>query len=196
MDQKTVWNKIARKWDEMRKTPFEQDLDFIKKQEGKMLDLGCGSGRNFYKKEGLEIYATDFSQKMLDFSKETGIAKEIKLMEKESIPYENEFFDSAVCIAVLHCVESEKQRKKLIKELYRVLKNNTKALVTVWGKNQERIKNKPKETFVPWTVGDKKYDRYTYIYDKEELESQLKEAGFKIEKFWEDVNLNFMVSKE
>ncbi len=195
MNQKTVWNKIAQKWEEMRKVPFEQDLEFIKKQEGKLIDIGCGSGRNFYKKEGLEIYGTDFSEKMIEFAKESKIAKELTVMKNEKIPYEDNFFDSAVCIAVLHCVESEKQRKDLIKEVYRILKPNAEVLITVWGKNEPRIKNKPKETFIPWTVGEKKYKRYTYIYNKEELENQLKKSGFKIKKVWEDKNLNIIGQK-
>jgi len=195
MNQKKVWNKIAQKWDEMRKKPFEQDIDFIKNQKGKILDLGCGSGRNFVKKKNLEVYGIDFSKKMIGFAEELNIAKEIKLMKKEKIPFQDNFFDSAICIAVLHCVETEKQRMKIIKELYRVLKPDSSALVTVWSKNQKRLKNKPKEGFIPWTVRKKKYQRYTYIYEREELERQLKAVGFQIIKSTEDVNLNITVKK-
>jgi hypothetical protein len=75
------------------------------------------------------------------------------------------------------------------------MKPNSEALITVWGKNEPRIKNKPKETFIPWTVGEKKYQRYTYIYDKEELENNLKAVGFKIKKVWEDKNTNIIVQR-
>ncbi|MBC8434984.1 class I SAM-dependent methyltransferase [archaeon] len=195
MNQKKVWNKIAQKWEEMRKVPFEQDLEFIKKQKGKMLDLGCGSGRNFYKKKDLEIYGIDFSKKMIGYAKESRIAKELKVMENEEIPYKNNFFDAAVCIAVLHCVETNKQREKMIKELFRVLKPKSEALITVWGKNEPRVKNRPQESFVPWTIGKRKYKRYTYLYKKEELENQLKKVGFEIVKSWENKNINVIVQK-
>ena len=48
---------------------------------------------------------------------------------------------------------------------------------------------------IPWTVGDIKYERYNYIYDKGEFEDLLKSVGFKIIKIWEEKNINVVVEK-
>ncbi len=42
------------------------------------------------------------------------------------------------------------------------------------------MKNKGKESFIPWTVDRKKIERYTYIYDVNELVSELRGVGFEI----------------
>ena len=68
-------------------------------------------------------------------------------------------------------------------------------MISVWSRNNKRIKNKPKECFIPWTVQNKKYLRDTYIYDKQELEDLLKSIGFKIINSKEDNNIVFIVEK-
>ena len=81
-----------------------------------------------------------------------------------------------------------------MKEILRTLKPNAKALISVWSRNSPRLKNRPKETYVPWTsVGVKK--RYTYIYDREELEKEIENAGFKIINISEDKNIDATIQK-
>ena len=198
-NQEKVWDIIAIKWNECRQDPVPEAIEFMKKQKGKILDLGCGSGRNFIKLKQKKVYGLDFSKEILKYAKQKSdnlnLNAELKQIKNEKIPYADNFFDSAIFIAVLHCIETDSKRKKLLKELYRVLKPNSKALISVWSKNHERLKNKPKKTFIPWTVNNKKYNRYTYIYDKEELEQQLKLTGFKILNSKEDNNIVFIVEK-
>ena len=192
--QKQVWDNIAPLWSKYRNKPSPTTIEFLKNKKGKLLDIGCGSGRNFTKKQNLQIYGIDFSEKMLEFAKEKKIAKQLKLMQNQEIPYPNNFFDSAICVAILHCIKTKKNRTKLLKELNRTLKPGSKALVSVWGRESPRLKNKPKECHIPWKA-DEKQLRYTYIYNKTELEKELKQAGFKIIKGWEEQNVNFIVEK-
>ncbi len=204
-NQQEVWENIAEKWSEFRQKPSPSVSGFLKDKKGKILDLGCGSGRNFpCFTEGSVIYGVDFSKNMLKYAgKNAGKGKIkaiLKIMEKEKIPYEDEFFDYAICIALLHCVPRKKQRQKIINELFRVLKPQGEALISVWSRNSPRLKNKAKECFIPWTIqnreeGKEKQERYTYIYDKEEIEKSLKKAGFKVLKIWEERNLNAIVKK-
>lgn len=82
----------------------------------------------------------------------------------------------------------------MIGELYRVLKPGVEALIMVWSRNSPRLKHKPKETFIPWiSAGVKK--RYTYIYDKKEIEREVREAGFEIVSSEEDRNISLIVRK-
>ena len=56
LSQKQIWNAIAGKWNEYRQKPVEEVIEFLKKEKGKILDLGCGSGRHLIKKENLKFY--------------------------------------------------------------------------------------------------------------------------------------------
>jgi ubiquinone/menaquinone biosynthesis C-methylase UbiE len=183
MSQKEVWNSIAKSWKEFRKKPVPEIVYFLKDKKGKVLDLGCGSGRNFTKIRGT-IYGVDFSREMLKFAKQTANKNKIKvnltLASSDNLPFQDNFFDSAICIASLHCIQSKKSRKRTLEELYRVLKPGTKAMIVVWDKNQSRFKNSGKETLVPWKHKEKEQMRYYYLYDKKEIKDLLKSVGFKI----------------
>lgn len=196
MEQEKVWDAIALSWQKFRDVEVSRVSDFLKDKSGKVLDLGCGSGRNFSKGDEFEFYGVDFSQKMVDLAKKTGIAKEVRKARVSAVPYDDGFFDYVIFSAVLHCVDSAAKRKKAIEEVHRVLKRGGEALVSVWGRGQGRLKNKGKEGFVPWTVGDKKVQRYTYIYDFDELKIDLEGAGFKIIGSWEDECVGFIVRKK
>lgn len=196
MEQEKVWDTIALPWHEFRNVGVSHVADFLKGKKGKVLDLGCGSGRNFLKRNDLEFYGIDFSQKMVDLAKGKGIAKEVKKSEVSLIPYDDSFFDLIIFSAVLHCVDSAEKRKKAIEETYRVLKKGGEAFISAWGRGQSRLKNREKESFVPWTVGEKKVQRYTYIYEMSELKSDLEDVGFKIVKSWEDGCSCFVVKKK
>ncbi len=200
ISQEQVWDKIAFKWNEFKTHPSKYAYEFLKNKKGKILDVGCGSGRNFsvfpYKSE---IYGVDFSKNLLNYArqnaKKIGREVELKKMQNEIIPYPDNYFDYALCTAVLHCIDSKKKRQKLIKEIYRVLKPRGEILISVWSRNEKRLKNRPKETYVPWTsAGVKK--RYTYIYDKQELLQEIKDAGFKIKKAVEDREIKVIGKKD
>jgi ubiquinone/menaquinone biosynthesis C-methylase UbiE len=200
MNQKTVWNKIAPAWAEYRTVVSPTVKNFLKDKKGKVLDLGCGSGRNFEKKKGRKIYAVDFSEEMLSYAKSEAENKKIDVeficASSEKLPFEDNYFDSILCWAVMHCVETEEKRKKTISEMYRVLKPNSSALISTWGRNSPKLKDKEKECFVPWASKlEKSQERYTYIYDLDELKKQLEDAGFKIVKIWEERNINAIVQK-
>lgn len=195
MRQEEVWDKIARPWKEFRNFKVSHITNFLKDKKGKVLDLGCGSGRNFYEIKGVDFYGVDFSARMVELSKERGIAIEVKKGDVGKIPYGDGFFDYIIFNAALHCVKGKKARKKALNECYRVLRNEGEMVISVWGRKQKRIKNKEKECFVPWDVEGEKVLRYTYIYDAKELKSELEEAGFLVESFNEGKNLVFIVRK-
>ena len=196
--QEKIWDKIARPWKSFRERPLKEVEEFLSKKSGNVLDLGCGSGRHFAK-INWRIYGADFSKEMLKLAekhaKEEEIDAELVQAEAYELPFKDNFFDSAMFVAALHCIESEEKRKKSLKELLRVMKKGSEAIITVWSRNQERVKNKPKEALIPWTVDGNKYLRYYYLYDKKELEDLLKSVGFKIISLKEDRNIIAVVKK-
>jgi len=209
-DQQVVWDEIAGKWNEFREVPSPTVIDFLKDKHGKILDLGCGSGRNFNAmNKDVELYAVDFSGQMLfhakDKAEKLGLKADISQSPADKLSFKDNFFDLIICVAVLHCIPSKGERVNAIKEIYRTLRKGSTALISVWGKNSPRLKNKGKECFVSWTVKSEKstrkgeqeikQERYTYVYDLEELKQEVLDAGFKIENIWEERNVNVIVRK-
>jgi tRNA (uracil-5-)-methyltransferase TRM9 len=201
MDQKEIWNRIAPTWNEYRDKISPSVEKFVSERKGKILDLGCGSGRNFVKVNGLDWTAVDFSEKMVDYamekSKNLGMEVDVRKADSTKLPFETNSFDVVLCFAVLHCVHSVEKREKTLKEIYRVLKSGGEALISVWGRKSPRMKNKDKECFVSWTSRDGKdrTERYVYIYDLDELVDLCKKIGFEIVNSWEERNVNVIVRK-
>ena len=184
-NQEKIWDEIAPEWYEFKTNKKGQEnLEFVKNQTGRILDLGGGSGRYLVNKEDLKFYIVDFSQEMLNLAekhaKNLGIKEgniETKKANLWEIPYEEDFFDSVFCIAAIHCIKDKEKRKKTLKEIYRVLKPKGKARIVVWNKESGRFKNKQKEDFVKWRDKGK---RFYYFYDEKELEKEILNAGFKV----------------
>ncbi|MBS3094258.1 class I SAM-dependent methyltransferase [Candidatus Pacearchaeota archaeon] len=182
--QEKVWDNIAKEWNEFKQTPSETATEFLNNSSGKILDFGSGSGRNLLKikkDRKKEFYLVDFSQEMLNLaeerSKELGIKIIAKKASLEKIDFPDEFFDSAICVAAIHCIETKEKRKKALKELFRVLKKGAKAEIEVWNKDSPRFRGEKKERKIKWRD---KGERYYYLYDEKELQELLESVGFKI----------------
>jgi len=181
MTQQQVWNNIAEEWHEFKKIPAESTIEFLKKQSGKVLDFGSGSGRNLIKIKKGKMYLLDFSEKMIELAKskakKENIEAEFAVSSMTKTPYENNFFDSAICISSLHCLNKSEQ-KKAVKELYRILKPKAQILVGVWNKDSKRLKrHKGKETMIKW---NEKGERYYYLFDEKEVHELFEKENFKI----------------
>jgi len=179
--QQQVWDNIAGEWNEFKKLPAESTIEFLKKQKGKVLDFGSGSGRHLIKIKNGEMYLLDFSEKMIKLAekkaKDEKIKAEFIVSSMTKTPYENNFFDSAICISALHCLTKIEQ-KKAIKELHRILKSKAQVFIGVWNKESKRLKrHKGKETLIKW---NDKGERYYYLFNEEEIHDLFKKNGFKI----------------
>ena len=180
-NQKQVWENIAEEWHEFKKLPAESTIEFLKKQKGNVLDFGSGSGRHLIKIKSGKMYLLDFSENMIKFAKkkakEENINAEFAVSSMAKTPYENNFFDAAICISALHCLNKSEQ-KKAVKELYRILKPKAQIFIGVWNKDSKRLKrHKGKETTIGW---NDKGQRYYYLFDEKEVHELFEKQGFKI----------------
>lgn len=200
-NQEKVWDEIAPLWNKYKVEKSEKKSrfidNFIEKSDKKILDLGCGSGRNFFNFEGT-IYAVDFSNEMLKLAEKNSKKFKSKFIFKKSktdnLPFEDNFFDKVIFVATLHCIETEKEREQTIKELFRVLKPDGKMFITVWNKNSKRWKNKEKDILSSWDINGNKVIRKYYIYDEKELIRELEKFGFEIEeKFSSEKSRNIIL---
>jgi ubiquinone/menaquinone biosynthesis C-methylase UbiE len=198
-NQKEIWNAIAPEWSEFKiGKKAHHTLNFLKKQKGKILDLGSGSGRYLQKIPNGKMYLVDFSKEMIklakNLSKKNKIPANFFVSDISKIPFEDNFFDGAICISSLHCIKGKSKRKEVLKELFRVLKPKAQAEIGVWNKESPRFKNSSKEKLVRWRDKGK---RYYYLYEKQEIYNESEEAGFKI--IWKEdpcfSMVNFIVEK-
>ncbi|MBU2562453.1 MAG: class I SAM-dependent methyltransferase [Nanoarchaeota archaeon] len=195
--QQEIWDNIAEEWCEFKTEPAWNTLDFLKKQKGNILDLGSGSGRHLIKIKNGKMWLVDFSEKMIKLAKEKAkqqnIKAEFEVTDLTKLPFKKSFFDSAIWIDSIHCIPEEKNREKAIQELFRVLKPEAKALITVWNKDSKRFKNSPKEKYIKWRD---KGARYYYLFDEKEIHQIFEKNGFNIlEKFTPSRKISFIIKK-
>ena len=195
--QEKIWNNIAKEWNEFKNHPPAYTIEFLKNQTGKVLDLGSGSGRNLIKIKKGKMYLLDFSKEMIKFAKKRAekekIPSEFFVSNLTKLPFENNFFDSAICISALHCIEGEKNREKVVKELFRVLKKDSQTEIGVWNFNSKRFKNSKKEKMINWRDKGK---RYYYLFDEDEVHNLFRKVGFKIiSTHNSEMMINFVVEK-
>ncbi len=182
-NQKKIWNLIAPEWTTFRSEPLPEVKAFLKTCSGKILDAGSGSGRHLQKvKEGI-MYEVDFSPAMLEFAQKKGKAEKIKAEYIQApltkLPFKKDFFNGAITIASVHCLQTKKERVRAMKEIYRVLKPGARALITVWNKKAKRFLNGPKERLIAWKDAG---ERYYYLFDIDEIKAIALEEKFEVKK--------------
>jgi ubiquinone/menaquinone biosynthesis C-methylase UbiE len=197
MNQQKIWDAIACEWHEFKKIPSQLSQDFLKKGSRKVLDLGSGSGRHLTKIKSGKMYLVDFSKEMLKLAEEKANKQKIKAefiqSDLSKLPFEDNFFDYAISISSLHCL-NPKNHEKTIKELYRVMKPNSKTLIGVWNFNSKRFNQKKgKEKLINW---QDKGQRYYYLFEEEEIHNLFEKTGFKIiSTHNSEMMINFVVTK-
>lgn len=214
-ETKHGYDMISRKFSQTRKH-FWRNLEFIGeyvKKGDRVLDFGCGNGRllELLDVENIEYHGVDISQKLIEHAQEQYGNPSIefkKIAVQGSLPFIDEYFNTAFSIAVFHHFPSGDFRLQKAKEIYRVTKPGGKIVVTVWNLwpaftsfRRGRQKKYYKEIFKNWRdkiLGKsdldwndcyisftdnegKKFHRFHHAFTKRELRNLFKSAGFEIE---------------
>jgi ubiquinone/menaquinone biosynthesis C-methylase UbiE len=185
--QEEVWDNIADSWKEYRVKGIPIVTEFLKNKKGRVVDLGCGTGRNMIKNDRIEYYGIDFSKKQLKYARNFIQKQEInaKLFESKADKlnrgtFSDDMFDYGLFIATLHCLETPEERENALKEFYRILKKNAEALISVWSSEDKRFNGLKGDIYMSWKKDNVLYMRYYYLYNKQELINLLEKVGFKI----------------
>ncbi|MCG3204054.1 MAG: Ubiquinone/menaquinone biosynthesis C-methyltransferase UbiE [Elusimicrobia bacterium] len=92
---------------------------------GSLIDVGCGNGNLLFelKKWYPSLTGIDYSPKMIDWCKESlsNIAN-FYVGDAFSIPFKNESFNIAISMGVIQYCENDEKAKKMVDEMYRVVK--------------------------------------------------------------------------
>ncbi len=201
--QEDVWDSISDLWADYKKEPFFKVKEFLQGKRGLIIDLGCGCGRNMVAFKDIEYYGVDFSNKQLDAAKKLISDKSIKAKffkasadKLDKNIFRDNMFDYGLFIATLHCIENKKERKKALKEFYRILKKGAEALISVWNSEDERFHGLKGDIYMSWRKNGKEHMRYYYLFDKDEFLKLLKKTGFEIIEVFEKDKNNDRFSKK
>lgn len=133
-----------------------------KAPKGRALDLGCGKG--YVLQELLDMGFDAVGSDIDTTGVPQSLIKKVVKSKAENLRFKENEFNFVVCGDVLEHIKND---RLAIKEIYRVLRKDGKAIILVpafpW-------------LFGPHDVSFKHYRRYS----KEELSNKLKDAGFRI----------------
>ncbi len=195
MSQREVWDTIADSWSNLRIKPDQEVTEFARDAEGLTLDVGCGNCRQLlpFLQKGLKCVGVDFSKSMIKQAKKFLAKRKFKvdlvIADVSNLPFKNDSFSDVLYVRTLSSVETKESRLKSLEEVKRV---SNRALITAWKKWHlkflwDTIKNRfSSNIYLDWKYHGKVYKRFYHKYTKNELESELKGLGFKIEKIWEN----------
>jgi tellurite methyltransferase len=110
---------------------FDQLLKGTYDECHKVLDAGCGGGRNlvYFLRNGYNAYAIDPNSEAIEAVKL--LAKSIapslpqsnfKAASAEDLPFDDQYFDLVICSAVLHFADGETHFDSMLRSVWRVLK--------------------------------------------------------------------------
>lgn len=137
----SMWEELHKEIRHQPKYPVEDVVRFVKvnfKNGGKILDDGCGAGRHvkFLADEGYTPFGIDISEHGVECTKlrlkDAGYDFDENILQAscDELPFEDGIFDAVISYGVFYYLH-DKEIRKSIDEMYRVLKNGGRALVNV-----------------------------------------------------------------
>lgn len=112
---------------------FDQILKERFPPDAKILDAGCGGGRNimYFLREGYDVYAIDQNPEAIQTVKQIAqtLAPNLptdnfRIASVDKIPFSDKIFDWIISSAVLHFATDKNHFNKMLREMWRVLKPN------------------------------------------------------------------------
>jgi len=202
------YNDIAEDFARTRSSLWPE-IRFLKdyaKEEDKVLDIGCGSGRLYelFGNKEIEYFGIDFAKKLIEIAKKKHL--ESKDLENQTrtklptffpmnalaLPFDSDFFDKVFSVAVFHHIPSKEKRLEFLLEIKRVLKPEGELFLTVWNLWQKKyltliskftslkILKKTKLDFCDVFIPFQGKQRYYHCFKIRELKGLTKEAGFEV----------------
>jgi tellurite methyltransferase len=110
---------------------FDQILKERFNPKMRILDAGCGGGRNivYFLREGFEVFGTDQNedaifavQNLAEAINPNYPSGNFKVANVEKMPFNDNFFDLVISSAVLHFADDETHFNRMFDEMRRVLK--------------------------------------------------------------------------
>lgn len=203
--KRLLYSKLASYYDLMAPKTTEKECQFLddvfkdypKGKIGKILDLGCGTGRHTcqLQKTGYEMTGIDLASEMLKIARTKCPKVEFIKMDFTRPRFPRESFDASICMwTTIGCIWTKEKFKEFVKNIAFV----TKFLFVFDSSNYENpakakpfVKEKDELNFSGVTIktfSERKYDSKSHLRN-EHYETTIEEKGKKPEVFEEENRL-------
>ncbi len=187
-----VFDAIAEEFDRSRSRVWVEEASLLLGR-GRLLDLGCGNGRNgiYLSDRGSYVVFADISFNMLKVVGRKRPSPPRVQCDASSLPFRDQCFDGVLFIAALHHLPRD-ERNAALKEIRRILKPKGLAVISAWALFQPRFFRKiPKmivealkgkefgDIYVPWG-SKKRLLRYYHLMTRRELTDLVRRSGLKV----------------
>jgi ubiquinone/menaquinone biosynthesis C-methylase UbiE len=181
-----VYNQVASHFDETRVAHWDEVKKYVEGllSKSRVGDLGCGNGKNMLIRSDLDWQGCDGSEAMVKICCDKGL--NCCLGNLKSLPFNDDEFDHAICIAVVHHLATREHRIHVIKELIRVTKNGGSIMIQVWGNTNSNYQDE-QDRLVRWRLKGQynettanqscDYYRFYHYFNDGELEELCRVAG-------------------
>ena len=203
MNIEHIYNNIATDFNRTRYKVWPCVANFLDKfkSNDKILDIGCGNGKNMLYRTDLNVKGIDLSEEFIKICKNKKL--DVELSNMTQIKLSDLTFDGIMTIASYHHLNNDIDRKKALDEMYRLLKHDGLCCITVWAMEQDgscKFIFTKSDEMVPWTekYTGKIFYRYYHIYSKGELMKEITtlKPEFKIiDEIWEKGNWIILLQK-
>ena len=202
-ESEETWNAIAESFDATRGKPWKVVVDFVStlSVSDVVADIGCGNGRHLILcvDKCNTVIGLDISKNLLKITKSKIEGRKVRVVfihgNLVNIPIQGNSLDSVLYIAALHNIKGRTNRIQSLNEVKRILKNDGRALISVWSREQERFRDcfndisgndcEPGDIVIYWRQNKLNAPRFYHLYTKEEFIEDIKQSGLEIEQFSE-----------
>lgn len=144
---------------------------------GRILDLGCGTGRDMaqFEEHGANVIGGDLSSGMLNFAQRQ-VSSPLTMMDMRMLPFTDFSFEGVwACASLLHIPKAE--APIVLQEISRVLSSDGMLILSIQEGDDER-----------WDGGYVEgVERFFARYRSDEMKSMLSQNGFNIEEVAREV---------
>lgn len=191
-----VYDKIAPHFSHTRYKMWPKVAEFVSNMEDGafLMDAGCGNGKNLMNAKHLVRFGSDRSHPFCEMASKNGECDSLQCDIARDIgkSFRNGVFDGVIAIAVIHHIPTLAGRISSLKEIYRLLRNDGRALIYVWAMEQKAGSIGARtfdsqDIYVPWNLQSKylkpedgveeghivPLKRYYHVFTEEEFKSLL-----------------------
>jgi len=178
---KESYNRIAKDFDRTRYNHWSSVKKFIESlpKNSLILDAGCGNGINM-SFENMQFIGCDISENLIEICRKKGL--NVVLSSVVKMPFQDNFFDAVISIAVLHHIYKLDDLVNALKEIIRVVKKGSLIHFTVWAREQELTEkfipiDDKGNYFVTWKDKDTREiinQRFYHLFSRNDIDNLLK----------------------
>ena len=191
-----MYSPIAHEFDKTRYKVWPCVAAFLEsRSRGKLLEAGVGNGKNlaYAAQLGFQTSGFDVCSELVGLARgRCGVGVEL-FVHDICEPLSGKY-DTILCIAVLHHIQSEEGRRAALKNLIEALADDGQLILTVWSyETFDAVRPRAfalGDNAVPWKSGsgEQLASRYYHIYDRNGFTELVGSTGLNYTISWEQQN--------